>query len=102
MNWLAKVLSTVTSPVFSKFILSLDNTTLESHAFQVNRATTDVLDRWVSWLSPRSGMRFIIKGNLPLVWRQVLVYCFPSAMEVGAVRFDFADPGTVPQCGRGR
>ena len=102
MNWLARALSSVKSPVFSKFILSLDDTALEPYPFQVTPATTDTLDRWVSWLFSRSGMRFIIKGDLSLVWRQVLVYCFPRSRDAGAIMFDFPDPGTVPQCSRGR
>ena len=99
MNWLAKVLSTVTSPVFSRFILSLHETMLEHHALYITPVTTDALDRWVSRVASQSGMRFIIKGDLPLIWRQVLVYCFPSCTSV--IRFDFPDPDTVPRCGRG-
>jgi len=101
INWLADVLSTVTSPVFSKFILSLHETMLEQHVLQITPVTADALDRWVSRVAPQSGVRFIIKGDLPEVWRQVLVYCFPSSTGVGAIRFDFADPDTVPRCGRG-
>ena len=101
MNWLAKILSTITSPVFSEFVLSLHETILEQHVRHITPVTTDALDRWVSWVALRSGMRFIIKGDLPLIWRQVLVYCFPSSTSVGAIRFDFPDPDTAPRCGRG-
>lgn len=91
VNWLAGVLSTITSPVFSRFILSLDETTLEPHISQINDATTLPLDQRVSWLSYRSGMRFIIKGHLSLVWRQLLQLHFPSSTRVCAIRFDLAD-----------
>ena len=99
MVWLARVISTIKSPAFSKFILSLDHTTFEPHILGLNAATTNILDQWMSWLSSRSGARFIIKGDLPLVWRQLLVLCFPFCTDRNAIRFDFGDQGTVPQCG---
>lgn len=104
MSWLARVLSTVTSPVFSRLILSLAETTLEPHALQVTRETTgiQVLDQRVSWLSSRSRLRFIIKSDLPPLWRQLLEHWFPCSTGAGAIRFVYADSGTVPQCGRGR
>ena len=86
ISWLTEVLSTITSPVFSKFILSLDDTTLEPHVLRINDATTRILDQWVSC---RPGMRFIIKGHSSLNWRQLLALCFPSSTAAGA--FDFAD-----------
>ena len=101
INWLANVLGTVTSPVFSKFILSLHQTMLEQHVFQITPTTAGPLDRWVFHVAIQSGTRFIIKGDLPLVWRQVMVHCFPFSTSVGAIRFDFPDPDTAPRCGRG-
>lgn len=98
--WLVKILSTIRSPVFSKFILSLNKAILEPHVHLLEPAKTDLLDRWVSSLSSRSGMRFIIKGDLPLHWRQLLVFCLPSSANASAIRFDFPDPNAAPQCGR--
>ncbi|KAF9650474.1 hypothetical protein BDM02DRAFT_3221070 [Thelephora ganbajun] len=60
--WLAGVLSTIKSPVFSKFILSLDYTTLEPHVYQLNATTTNPLDRW---RQARSGLQ--IRALLPSV-----------------------------------
>jgi len=99
MVWLAGIVSTIKSPVFAEFILSLDHTTFAPHIERLT-TTTDILDRLVSQLSSRLGTRFIIKGDLPLVWRQVLALCFPSCIDRGAVRFDFGDLMAAPRCGR--
>ena len=102
ISWLTRVLGTITSPVFSKFILSLDQTTLEPHVLQINPPTTDILDQLLSWLTLRLGMRFIIKGEISLVWRQLLLLCFPSSTAVGGIMFDHADSGATLQCSRTR
>ena len=102
VGWLTRVLDTVTSRVFSRFFLSLDDTMLNLHVFEVTPETTSALDELLARLSYRSGMRFIIKGKLSLVWRQVLGHCFPHCTGAGALRFDFPDPDTVPLCGQGR
>lgn len=99
MSWLAVVISTIKSPVFSKLILSLDQTTFEPHAHLLEPAKTTHLDQWVSY---RSGTQLIIKGDLPLVWREILVLCFPCSTTVSAIRFDFPDPSGAPRCGRTR
>jgi len=101
MVWLAAIVSTIKSPVFAEFILSLDHTTFAPHIERFN-GTTSILDQWLSCLSSRLGTRFIIKGNLPLVWRQVLALSFPSCTERSAIRFDFGDSIAAPQCGRAR
>ena len=102
MFWLVAVLRTIRSPVFSKLILSLDQTTLEPHVHLLEPAKTALLDQWISWLSYRSGARLVIKGDLLPVWRKLLVLCFPCSAAVSAIGFDFPDPSVAPQCGRTR
>ena len=101
--WLVEVLSTIDSSVFSKFILSLDQTVLAPHVHLLEPAKTELLDRRMSLLSRRSGAHFIIKGDLPLSWRQLLMLCFPSCENTSTVRFDFKDPNAPPHsCGQTR
>lgn len=99
MMWLAGIVSTIKSPVFAEFILSLDHTTFAPHIERL-ATTTGTLDLLISQLSSRLGTRFIIKGDLPLVWRQVLALCFPSCIDRGAIRFVFGDSVAAPWCGR--
>ena len=100
--WLCRVLSTIKSPVFSKFILSLDWTMSEPNFHLLEPAKTSSLDRWLFLLFRGSRTLFIIKGGLPLNWRHYLMLCFPSSTYVNAIRFDFPYPDAVPQCGRAR
>ena len=101
MVWLAGIIDTIKSPVFAEFILSLDHTTFAPHIERL-ATTTAILDQRVSQLSSRLGTRFIIKGDLPLVWRQVLALNFPSCIDRSAIRFEFGDSIVAPQCGRAR
>lgn len=99
--WLAKILSTIKSPVFSKLILSLDKAILEPHV-QLLPERINLLDQWTSLLYFQSGTLLVIKGDLPLAWRQLLLLCLPYSATVNAVRFDFPDPSGIPRCGRTR
>ena len=102
VSWLTNVLGTVTSLVFSKFILSLDDAMLNLHAPQVTRPTTCALDWWVARLFNQSRMLLIIKGSLSRDWLNVLRYCFPLSTGAGAIRFEFPDPVTIRPCEQGR
>jgi len=101
IRWLVGVLSTIRSPVFSEFILSLDYKTFEPHIHEVNPTIISILDRRVSRLRRRSGMRLIIKSDLPEPWRQLLLFCLPSSTSVCAIRFDLPD-SSVLLCGQTR
>ena len=86
MLWLASVIRTITSPVFSRFILVVDSANFHPLFREINgKSAWEPADQALSDLSRRTGMKMVVKGwVLREGFCNVMGESFPLMVSAGA------------------
>ena len=100
MFWLASVVDTITSPVFSRFVLVADsgNPLPLFRKFDEKNAW-DPADQALLRLSQRAGMKMVVKRRvLSEPFREVVEGAFPLMVSAGALEFETNHSPLCPRC----
>lgn len=92
--WLASVINTITSPVFSKFVLVANIANYQSlfRRRVDGKSAWDVADQALLRLSQRTGMKMIVRRKvLHDVFCNALRNAFPLMVSAGAFEFEAND-----------
>ena len=90
-SWLAAIIGTITSPVLSRFILTVDITNYE-RLFRTTGGENawEAVDESLLRLSQRTEMKMVVRRTAPYVtFRDVMEGAFPLMVSAGAIEFEF-------------
>ena len=100
MLWLASVADTITSHVFSRFVLMADS----ANPLPIFRKldwdnTWDPADQALLRLSQRTGMKMVVKRRvLNEPFRDVTKNAFPLTVSAGVLEFEINDSPLCRRC----
>ena len=84
MEWLASVINTITSPVFSKFVLAVDRM-----KFYFGESGWGLADQALLRLSQQTGMKMIVRGwSIHGTSREAIKESFPLMVLTGAFEIE--------------
>ena len=84
MLWLESVINTITSPVFSRFVLRVDRT-----KFDFGGDAWGIVDRALLRLSQQTGMKMIMRErSLYAASREAIMETFPLMVSAGAFEIE--------------
>jgi len=97
--WLASVVDTITSPVFSRFVLVVDGECPYPPSWKFNeKSQWDSTDQALLRLSQRAGVKMVVKrGVLNDPFRDVVEGAFPLMVSAGVLEFE---TNSSPLCTR--
>jgi len=95
--WLASVISTITSPVFSRFVLVTNSVNFRSLFRRIDgKSAWDLADQALLRLSQKTGMKMIVRRKvLHDDFCSSLKDAFPLMVSAGAFEFE---PNDLPPC----
>jgi len=96
--WLASVIGTITSPVFSGFVLVANRTDFHQLFRRIDgKSAWELADQALLRLSQQTGMNMVVRGRvLHVTFRNVTVEdAFPLMVSAGAFEFE---PNNSPLC----
>lgn len=95
--WLASVINTITSPVFSRFVLVTNSVNFRSLFRRIDgKSAWDLADQALLRLSQRTGMKMIVRRKvLHDNFCSSLKDAFPLMVSAGAFEFE---PNDLPPC----
>ena len=84
MVWLAWVINTITSPVFSRFVLAVDRM-----RFHFGEGGWGLVDQALLRLSQQTGMKMIVRGrSMHVTSREAIKESFPLMVLAGAFEIE--------------
>jgi hypothetical protein len=94
MIWLASAAGSITSPVFHKFVLVVDDAHCPGLFGRVDeRGALMILEQTLWSLSQRTGMKMTVKErHLPASFRDEVEKAFPIMLSAGMLEFELTDP----------
>ena len=100
VSWLASVISTVTSPTFSRFILVANSADFNPLFRRISgRSAWEPADQALLLLSQRTGMKMIVRGRiLHDTFCNAMRDSFPLMVSAGAFEFEFNDSLPCTHC----
>lgn len=100
--WFASVIDTITSPVFSRFILVADSANFNQLFRKIDaygKSGWEFADQALLRLSQRTGMKMVVKRRvLHETFRNVMRGTFPLMVSAGAFEFEYNDSPSCIDC----
>lgn len=88
--WLASVISTITSPAFTRFVFVVDSTNFHPLFRRIGgKSAWELVDRALLSLSQQTGMKMVVKGrSLHDPLREAVSDSFPFMASAAMIEFE--------------
>jgi len=98
--WLATIVNTINSPVFSRFVLVVDIARFQQLFRKIDgRTAWEPTDQALLRLSQRTGMKLVVRARvLHVGFCRWVVDAFPLMASAGALEFESNDPPSCTRC----